>query len=377
MESNALPSTQTALVQPEYAAALELKTIPVPEAIPGSAIIKISVAPVISYSKHVYNGTRKYPFPTPFTPGTGGIGRVVAVGPDSTFLKIGQLVFVDCVIRGRDNHKDIFLMGLHDGFSVGSKKLMKDVWRDGTWAEYCRAPLECVFPLDESRLIKELGYTETDLATIGSFLVTYGGLKDVGVTAGETVVVAPATGGFGGAAVMIALAMGASVVAMGRNEKVLAGLSSKFGERVKTVKITNDVGRDADALKNASGGNIDVVFDISPPMASRSTHIKSCISAIRHGGRISLMGGLLEDIPIPLGLIMHKDLTLKGKWMYGRGEIQGVIKMIEAGILKIGSQAGMRKVGDFEFKDWAQAFDTSDANSGWGTFVIMKPPGNF
>jgi threonine dehydrogenase-like Zn-dependent dehydrogenase len=375
MTSNTLPSTQTALVQSEYAEALELKTIPVPEVIPGSAIIKISAAPVISYSKHVYNGTRKYPYPTPLTPGTSGVGRVVALGPDSTLLKLEQLVLIDCVIRGRDNPKDIFLMGLHDGFSAGSKKLMRDIWRNGTWAEYCRVPLECVFPLNETCLIKELGYTETDLATIGSFLVVYGGLKDVGVTAGETVVVAPATGGFGGAAVKVALAMGASVIAMGRSEKSLNGLVSTFGERVKTVKITGDTEKDAEELKNASRENIDVVFDISPPMAAKSTHIKSCISAIRHGGRISLMGGFLEDIPIPLGLVMHKNLTMKGKWMYGRDGIQGVIKMVEAGILKIGEQAGMRKAGGFEFKDWEQAFDMADAYSGWDSFVMMKPPG--
>jgi hypothetical protein len=64
---------------------------------------------------------------------------------------------------------------------------------------------------------------------------------------------------------------------------------------------------------------------------------------------------------------------LKGEWMYGRDGVQGVIKMIGAGILKIGLHAGMKKIGDFEFKDWSQAFDASDANSGWGTFVLMKP----
>ena len=131
-------------------------------------------------------------------------------------------------------------------------------------------------------------------------------------------VVAPATGGLGGAAVMVAIAVGATVIAIGRNETTLIALARKFEGRVKTVKITGDVEKDADELKNASGGSIDAVFDIPPPTAAQSTHMKSCIAAIKNGGRISLMGGIFEDIHIPYHVMVHKNLTLKGTRMYGR-----------------------------------------------------------
>ena len=51
-------------------------------------------------------------------------------------------------------------MGLHGGAAKG---LMDGEWRDGSFAEYARFPLENVFALDEGRLFGELKYTVEDL----------------------------------------------------------------------------------------------------------------------------------------------------------------------------------------------------------------------
>ena len=50
-------------------------------------------------------------------------------------------------------------------------------------------------------------------------LVPYGGLRDMKLVPGETLVVCPATGSFSGACVQIAVAMGAKGIGMGRNEE--------------------------------------------------------------------------------------------------------------------------------------------------------------
>lgn len=253
---------------------------------------------------------------------------------------------------------------------------MREAWRDGTYAEYCRVPLENVFPLDEKRLTgRELGYAHTDLATLGKYLVCYGGLKDIAIQAGETVVVAPATGGFGGAGVAVALSMGASVIAMGRNDAALSRLMNTFGGtgRLKTVKLSSDAEHDAAELRKAStGGFIDAALDISPPMAAKSTHIKSIMIAMRRGGRISLMGGIMGEVPFSFDLIMFKDLMVKGKWMYERKDVLTLIKMVETGVLKIGAHGGIR-IDEYGFRDWQMAFDRADENSGWDDFVAMGP----
>ena len=371
MASQTLPSTQTALVQETYAGPFTVKSIPVPEATLGSAVIKVLSSGIVSYSKTVYNGTRKYPYPTPMVPGCSAIGRVAAVGPDSTLLNSGQLVYIDPVFRSRDNPADQFLQGFHQGGTAGSKKLITDVWRDGSWAEYCRVPLENVFILDEDRLVGELGYTPADLTLLGQCLVPYGGLSDIKLQAGETIIVSPATGKFGGAAVAVAKAMGANVVAMGRNEEVLQRIAATYG--VKTVKITNNYEEEVEALKKASGKPFDAAFDISPPMALNSTHIKSCIAVLGQNSRYSVMGGLHGDYPIPMSTFMHKNMTLKGTWMYGREEVHRMIKMVEAGVLKIGTVGGKTKAGDFTLEEWEHALDISEANSAWDVFTVIGP----
>ena len=254
-----------------------------PDAVPrpGSAVVRILATGVISYAGEVYSGIRSYPFPKPMVPGSSAIGRVAAVGPDAASLKPGQLVFLDSFVRGRDDDAARILLGLSDGVTDGSRKLMRDAWRDGTFAEYARLPLENCYALDEARLLGSghaddeggLGYAVEDLLAIGNMLVPYGGLRDVGLQAGEKVVVAPATGMFGGSAVPVALAMGASkVVAMGRNEEMLARLR-ELGPRVRTVSIVGDVEAETKALRE--DGPANVFFDISPPGTAGSSYFKA------------------------------------------------------------------------------------------------------
>lgn len=90
-----------------------------------------------------------------------------ATGPDAALLRPDQLVYCDCTVRGRDDADVIFLSGLSAGKNEGG----------------------------------EGKYDAEKLCDIARLLVPFGGLQDVGLKAGETVVVAPATGPFGGAAV--------------------------------------------------------------------------------------------------------------------------------------------------------------------------------
>lgn len=61
---------------------------------------------------------------------------------------------------------------------------MRGEWRDSTYAEYAKVPLENCTALDEKRLLGPvedggLGYSEEALAYISSLLVPFGGLRYV------------------------------------------------------------------------------------------------------------------------------------------------------------------------------------------------------
>lgn len=287
---SSIPLTQNALVQEEYGKPLIVKSMPIPKATSGSVVVKVLYAPIISYMRDVYNGRRKYKYATPLVPGTSAIGTIAATGPDALLLKEGDLVYVDCYIRGRDDHDAGFLLGLSEGGTEASRSLMRH-WIDGTFAEYVKVPLENVFRLDERRLCGDptqggLGYKMEQLCWWMAALVPYGGLKSIDLQAGETVIVTPATGSFGSAAVLVALAMGAGkVIAMGRNTAALATLKTRDA-RIETVQMTSHLEEEMKALQ--AFGKADVHFDISPAVSEGSTHFRAAIQSLRCVSILSL-----------------------------------------------------------------------------------------
>lgn len=306
MADQTLPESHRALIVTSTSSPPTVQTLPTPKPGPGSIVVRILAANVISYMRKIYNGERQYPFPTPLVPGASAIGRVAAVGPDATLLKPGMLVFVDCTVRGRDDATAVFLSGIHEGYSDGSRALIRGEWKDSTYAEYAKVPLETCEVLDEGKLCGKMGYEIADLAYVFALLVPYGGLRDIDLKAGETVIVSPATGAFGGAAVLVALAMGARVIAMGRNVEALERIKKKSG-MIETVPITSDVLKDLEALK--SFGAVDAFFDISPPEAAKSTHIKSGILALKR--RLISLVSLLHPRSKRLirGLLLENTLS--------------------------------------------------------------------
>ncbi|MCJ1432222.1 hypothetical protein MMC27_001578 [Xylographa pallens] len=370
-----LPRTHRALVLTATTKPPTVQTVATPQPGPGSAVVQVVVANVLSYARDIYNGKRNYAYPTPLVIGCSAVGRIAAVGPDATALTPGRLVLVDTTLRGRDDPTSVCLSGVHEGFTAGSRVLMRGEWRDSTYAEYVKVPLENCIGLDEKRLLGKvqdggLGYEIADLMYLAAVMVPYGGLRGIGLQPGETVIVAPATGAFGGAAVHVAAAMGARVLAMGRNKDALARVATGF-ERVEAVPMTGDVVADLKALQGF--GAIDAYFDISPPEAAGSTHLKSGILALRPGGRVSLMGGIQGDVAIPHSAVMHRNLTLKGCWMYTREDTRAMVKLVESGVLRLGKGAGVKVVGQFGLGEWAKAFDTAAENPGMGLQTLIAP----
>ena len=115
---------------------------------------------------------------------------VYSTGPDALALTPGTLVICDVFVRARDDPTSAIIMGLSSG-APNSRALMDGEWRHSTWAEYAKFPTENLYPLDEDLLLKKQGYDIADLCSLGNAIVPYGGLDDIGLKAGETIVIAP------------------------------------------------------------------------------------------------------------------------------------------------------------------------------------------
>jgi D-arabinose 1-dehydrogenase-like Zn-dependent alcohol dehydrogenase len=184
--------------------------------------------------------------------------------------------------------------------------------------------------------------------------------------------VSPATGGFGSAGVMVAIAMGARVIALGRNETKLAKLKEHVrrgtpGANIETVKMTGDERADTDAV--AAFGKIDAALEPSPHGATKSTHFKSVVDAMGQNRRCSLMG--MAEVVIPAWKVVSSNLSFRGKLMYERDDILQFIKMLERGMFPKGKDFVTTKA--FSLENWKEGFEAAAEYMGVGQTVVFTP----
>lgn len=311
-----------------FGAPLQLQDLPDPQPASGAVVIDVVASGVAGYAGLVFNGSRNYALDLPVVPGPGGVGRVRAVGPDATRLQPGDWVFCDSTVRSRDQPRDTILQGWT--YRTEAARPLHRVYHHGAWAEQMLAPIENVTPL---------GMIEAADAprwcALGRLLVPFGGLLAGGLVAGETLLINGATGGFGGAGVAVALAMGVGrVVAAGRNQTTLAALAERHGTRVVPAAMTGDPAADARTIAAAAGGAIDLVLDFLPREAS-AAQAETAIRAVGHGGRVVLMGGLRADLAIDYNWLMHQEVTLRGAWMYAPSAVAQMVAMVRAGTVDL------------------------------------------
>jgi alcohol dehydrogenase len=315
-----------------FGGALNLEDVPVPEVRPGTVLIRVEAAPLLSYLKDYVEGrlASYNPPPGKFTPGTNGVGVIETVGRDVWHLERGQRVVFSPHFVAGENVSDPaqILIGL-TAFGAGSTAVQAD-WRDGTLAELALAPVSTVTPatgLDD--------VAAAQLAVLNRAIVPYGGLLRGRLAAGETLVVNGATGAYGTAAVLLGIAMGAGrVVAAGRNSGALDELKRVAGHRVVPVKLTGEAQADAVSLRAAAGGAADLAFDMVGQAGDANSTL-AALNSLRRGGRLVLMGSMTTPLPLSYSDVMRNNWEIIGQFMYPAGAYRGLIDLLRAGLLDI------------------------------------------
>ncbi|SBT45871.1 alcohol dehydrogenase catalytic domain-containing protein [Micromonospora auratinigra] len=323
-----------AAVLTEFGTPLTVQQLPDPVLGTGEVVVDVVAAGVLPYTAEVLSGERGYALTLPVVPGAGAVGRVRAVGPDATRLRVGDWVSVDPTVRSRDGGltPDITLQGL-SGRGEGGLRLQRHVGH-GSFAEQVLAPTENVHPLGPIEDAEAGRWCALRIC-----LVPYGGLLAADLRPGETVLVSGATGTFGSAGVAVALAMGARcVVAPGRDERMLAELRDRFGARVRTVRLSGDEDVDRRQLVEAAPGPVDLVLDLLPPAAPVSA-VRAAAMTVREHGRVVLMGGVGmlggDDLALPYPWLMRNSVTVRGRWMYPPEANASLINLVRAGLLDL------------------------------------------
>ncbi len=352
-----------AAILKQFGSPLAIETLPEPVLGTGEVIVDVMASRVLAYANQVLSGERKYLMELPIVPGPGAIGRVRATGPDATHLVTGDWVYCDPTIRSRDNAQspDIILQGLT---AADQKAIpLQRYFHDGAWAEQMRLPTE--------NAIRIGSIAEADAGrwcALGTLLVPHGGFLAAQLQAGETVLVNGATGGFGSAAVAVALGMGAAcVIATGRNEKALADLAHRLGPRVLVVAMQGDEEADRKRILQAAPGPIDCVLDILPPAANAS-QVRTAILAVVLMGGVGMLGGAGLDLPYPW--LMRNCITLRGQWMYPPHAA-----LLMAGLIRAGQvDLDQFEVMSFALDDANAAVAHAAGNAGPFRMTVIEPP---
>jgi alcohol dehydrogenase len=310
---------------------LSFVDVPIPEVRPGSVLIRVETQGLMSYLKAYVEGKlAAYRAPGDFIPGGNAIGVIEAVGADVWQLKKGQRVVASSHLVARENVQEPgqILIGVTSPDGIGDA--LQQSWKDGTLSEYALFPAQTVTPIQGLD-----NYDAVHLTAITRCIVPYGGLVRGRLTAGETVIVNGATGAYGSAAVLVALAMGAArVVAAGRNKETLDKLAEAGGIRVVPVILEGNVEKDTAALRSAAGGGAHLAFD-QVGNAKDPNSTLAALGALYRWGRIVLMGSSTAPIPVNYMLVMFNNLEIIGNFMHAQNAYLPLLALLRSGQLNI------------------------------------------
>lgn len=309
---------------------LDYKQVPEPVVRAGTVRVRVDAAPLLSYLRAYTAGelTTYQPPDGEFTPGTNGVGVIDEVGDDVWQLQAGQRVVLSPYLVAATNvDEPAEVLAALTALPEGSGMLQ--AWRDGTLAEKVLVPASAVTPVPDS--LRDVDGQV--LAALSRCVVPYGGLLRGRLAAGETLIVHGATGAFGSAAVLVGLAMGAGlVIAAGRNPGALESLSRL--PRVRTVRMTGDIGGDTAALRQATEGGAHCGLDIVG-RASDSAGTLAALRSLHRRGRLVVMGSMTVPLAIDYGEFMRSDWELIGNFMYPQQALLDLLRLVAAGLLDL------------------------------------------
>ncbi|KAF3403347.1 hypothetical protein DPV78_004428, partial [Talaromyces pinophilus] len=304
-----------------------------------SVVLQVLATSINPFTNHVHAGhILLLNLILPLVPNPSCIARVHSVGADAVHLKAWDLVY-----------------------------------RDGSLQQF---QLENCFLLDDVLLRGDLKYETANLAVIPFYMVAASAfIEAANLKAGETVVVGPAGGTFGGTAVELALAVGANVIALGRDDGRLVKMEENLQSppRFQTVPMTGIVNTDTAAILEATPLKLGVdVYNDWAPGTTKPMYLEAALHSLKDDGRAILSGGGEGAVEVPYALAVLRNLTIRGKWMCKPPTIKLLMNLINRGVVKIGRPGGA-VVTTFDLEDSHAAIEHVAQHGRWRNYTVICP----
>jgi NADPH2:quinone reductase len=249
----------------EPGTSLELVEVADPVAGPGQVVVDVEAVGLAFPDVLQCRGIYQVPTPPRFTPGGETAGRVASVGDGVTGVAVGDRV----------------------------------VFMGGGLAEQVVMPAGALFPVPDG----------VSAASAAALPINYGTTwyalhERIQLQPGQTMLVTGAAGGTGTAAIQIGKAGGARVIAVAGGEEKASLAKAEGADVVIDHNATPDW---VDAVKEASGGGVDVAYD---PVGGDTFHqVRRCMA---WGGKLLIIGFVAGIPDAPMNHVLLKSYDIVG-----------------------------------------------------------------
>lgn len=295
------------LVAPSELALVEL---PLPSPGPGEVRIRVKACGICGSDLHGMDGSSGRRIP-PIVMGHEASGTIDSVGEGITAWQAGDRVTFDstvwCGECGYCREGRVNLCDARQVVGVSSEEFR----RDGAFAEYLTVPQRILH-----RLPKGLSFAEAAFAEpVG---VALHAVRRAGDLAGSTVLVVGA--GLIGLLVIQALkrAGAGKVIAVDLDEGRL--------------KLARELGAD-DAFRPGEGAP-PLLVDVAMEVVGAAPTVDLAIRSVRKGGRVVLVGNLAPNVPLPLQMVVTRELDVLGSCAIA-GEYPEALEAIVSGSIRV------------------------------------------
>lgn len=343
-----IPTTMDALVKTAPGKGFTLMQVPVPTPKAGEVLIKIRKTAICGTDVHIYNWDpwSEKTIKTPMTIGHEYVGTIAALGDGVQGLSLGQRV-------SGEGH---IVCGKCRNCRSGNGHLCKHTYgvgvnRDGAFAQYLCIPATNVIPVADD--------IPDDIV---SFFDAFGNATHTALMfdlVGEDVLITGA-GPIGIMAAAICRYAGArNVVVTDVNEYRL-----EFAKKMGANRTVNVAKEKMDEAFFAELGMAEG-FDIGLEMSGNGSALNQMITAMKNGGKCSLLGIAGPGTVIDWNDVIFKGLTLQG--IYGRKMFETWYKM--GAMVQGGLDMGPIVTHKFNYKDFDKGFEA--CNNGTACKVVL------
>jgi L-iditol 2-dehydrogenase len=325
---------------------LELVAMDQPAIGPRDVLVRVGACGICGSDVHGYDGSSGRRIP-PIVMGHEAAGTVAEVGATVDRVRIGDRVTFDSTISCGECHAcrsgQVNLCGNRRIFGVSCDEFRQH----GAYAEFVAVPQQILYPLPTELPFEHAALIEPVSVALHAvdLLKVQPGERAVVVGSGMIGLLVIQTLRIAGCREVIAIDIDAGRLQLARQLGATAWINSKtggWGRGAAEPPVRKEAGgsplarpqapsdTDTAVLELTEGRGADVAVEVVGNAAALSTAIRSLV----RGGRVALVGNISPDVPLPLQIVVARELTLMGSCA-SAGEYPRAIELVASGAIRV------------------------------------------